>query len=1097
MLNRLLRKIRTTILLLGGGLAVLAFAGCDNFLKGNQVRDEIMDAIAYNNANSSTIYFKADSDMGEFFPEREKIFKVGYEAEVQFSVNLDRYVFKGLEAVCVSDLEESRAEYVSFEQISANDKKGVYIYNVKLLKEAKDILIRPICFEFPSVISHTPSSSDAQYANTPIIIKFNMPMEEADVSQANSIFNYKNISLIYTDSAKNNTDMSVYFDAPAFNSTKDTLTLVPKSASLKTFIDSLSDVYIDINVSFDEALFVEKDGVKYLLKQNDNSSFKVRYNSNVETEKPVKSEFFVTKDEITLANLECQKLNREAIEDMTDAQILQNRVKDFVYLYGKYYDKDSGVEKVIVTVGNAGPVEFTADSEGASFATDENGYTQFCIKCNLNLGNDAYLVNVAVADVCGNVSTAEEFYVISRTSYEESEIDFTVTNKVDQIKEAIDGDGLYLYTQYVRNKINTDGWDAFVNEYNSITRKLRVYPEGLKVLNTSNGTVGDVPVDDLTLYCEYTDKTGQTCKQRFVDTDNFAQSGYLSTNLNVDSLCGMTLKIIVEDNYGAQGEFLVYMPPESYLSQRYKEYEDVELIPNQTSLNNCSTPGVLVYIDSNDQVHTNTLIYGYDFGDVPFDSKKVGFFFWTISLDGLYTDFIPVDISTESVRLVGTPVVEQDENNCVSVTFELASDTWEKFEKVEFNVRYPDYWNSGYGYNDDTHLADTVILTKENTPNNKFTYKHDSNYFYHNYYEKMCFWYDDQSEFWFTGISETFKPVHGGAVTLKYPLQLDEAEYDDLPPIVDMEPRKYNYFTFILKDVGNGSGPASGGKINISNSRYDFNFQPRTYTDSEGQERIEYITEIQTQQMYDRMIQEADGTRKLHFTYTASDNAGNSVTDCPYDIELDSEVFTGYTKPEIGENSTDGKYIYINNADDPDYADVYYIKPQEGYLQYYWTGPATITTYENEYSDDKIYPANADTVLEQGNFVKICPISKENNNLLMPLYAYSGYVWPEDSSYNYMIPGSNNSVVIGSMAPVLVATYTTKQPYEVCKTWTAYEWRMFGEESWVSIFDFSTTNTAPRNYTCFPPSEEECAVAVAFFVNGTETVMSDIMQKKD
>ena len=311
--------------------------------------------------------------MGEFFPNREKIFKVGYDAEVQFTVNLDRYVFKGLEAVCLNDTAESRADYVTIEIVSANDKKGIYIYKIKLLREAKDILIRPVCVELPAVKSHTPDSKEPQYANTPIAIKFNMPMEAATVATADSIFNYKNISLIYTDSAKNNTDMSEYFEAPVFNAAKDTLTLTPKAASLKTFIDNRSDVFIDINVSFEDALFVEIDGVKYPLMQNENTSFKVRYNANVETEKPIKSEFFATKEEITLENTECQKLNSIAVEDMTAEQVLQYRIKDCVYLYGKYYDKDSGVAKVIVTVEGEEPVEFTSDSESADFVTDEKG----------------------------------------------------------------------------------------------------------------------------------------------------------------------------------------------------------------------------------------------------------------------------------------------------------------------------------------------------------------------------------------------------------------------------------------------------------------------------------------------------------------------------------------------------------------------------------------------------------------------------------------------------------------------------------------------------------------------------------------------------
>ena len=1316
--NNLMRKITTTILLLGGGLlAPIVYTSCDNFLDGSKVREDIVDAIAYNNAISSTLYFKADSEMGEFFPERKQIFKVGYETEIQFSVNLDRYVFKGLEAVCVSDNSVSRADYVSFEAVSSNEKKGIYIYNVKLLREAKDILIRPVCIELPEVTqikpatstltydqdtpiqftfnkpvdlesfgdfsciyiyaesdlseyfdtpvlsadkktlnistkklilppdqnvsvmniqvsydfskvkdadglalkatgtheykinknfgnqkkvtihipyesamgsftsagekectvgytldiqfnlnkadykfigfeavsntnnsesrnasisiieeykdyndetgiykarvkileekndilirpvclelpcvaSHTPDSKDPQFANTPIVIKFNMPMEAQSVLSADSIFNYKNISLVYTDAVKNNKDMSQYFEAPYFNAAKDTLTFVPKAMALKNYIDSLADVYIDVKITFNDKIAVEKDGYSLLLKQNAESNFSVSYNSSVETVKPVKSDFLATKNEISLTNLECQKLNSIAVGDMTAEQVLQYRIKDCVYLYGKYYDKDSGVAKVIVTAGSEQPVEFTAESEDADFVTDENGYTQFCIKCNLNLANGVYLVKVAVADACANVSSEEEFTVVSRKTYAAEEMNFTVTNKIPQVKAAIESEGgLDAYMTYAREKVKSDGWDALVNEINSITRNLRVYPTNLKVLNDANITGDVVPVSDLTLYCEYTDKTGATCKQKFAPDDDFEETGCLSTNLNVDTLCGMTVKIIAEDNYGATGEKLVYMPEKTYLSQRYKDGTGVELIPHQYYSGGAS-PGVKIGINSNDQVYTSWLIYGYDFGNVPLDSKKVGYFFWTPSEDGLYSDFVEVDIPDQKVQFAKEPVVTMDENNCVNVTFELASDTWEKFDKIEFNSRYLDYWNEGHGYNEETHLAETLILTKEKCPDNKFTYKHDGNYFYHNYYKEYRFWYDDQAEFWFTGISETFKTVHGGNLTLIYPLELDEKVYDDRPPVVVMEPRNYNEITFILKDFGNGSGidPDKDMYMNIENSEYDFDFSPNTYTDSAGVQRTEYIKNITAQQMYDCMIQEEDGTRKFHFTYTASDNAGNSVTNCPYDIELDSEIFEGYTEPYVGTDYQNKMYININNADEPDWADVYCIKPEENVVYYYWNDPVEIENYSSwSNNDDHIYLASPDTVFQSGTFFKICPISKENKNLLMPLYTYYGPGVSMDSSYNYMISGSDNSVLIGSKAPVLVASYTTKHSYDVCKSWSAYEWRMFGEEAWVAIFDFSDTNTTPRCYTCFPPGKDECAVVVAYFVLGNTTLKSDIMQYK-
>lgn len=1311
--KNLMKKISTVVVLLAGGLLLpVAYTSCDNFMKGTEVRDEIVDAITYNNAISSTLYFKADSEMGEFFPEREQIFKVGYETEIQFSVNLDRYVFKGLEAVCVSDNSVSRADYVSFEAVSSNEKKGIYIYNVKLLREAKDILIRPVCIELPEVTqikpatstltydqdtpiqftfnkpvdlesfgdfsciyiyaesdlseyfdtpvlsadkktlnistkklilppdqnvsvmniqvsydfskvkdadglalkatgtheykinknfgnqkkvtvhipyesamgsftsagekectvgytldiqfnlnkadykfigfeavsntnnsesrnssisfveeykdfddengiykarvkileekndilirpvclelpcitSHTPDSKDPQFANTPIVIKFNMPMEAQSVLPADSIFNYKNISLVYTDAVKNNKDMSQYFEAPYFNAAKDTLTFVPKAMALKNYIDSLADVYIDVKITFNDKIAVEKDGYSLLLKQNAESNFSVSYNSSVETVKPVKSDFLATKNEISLTNLECQKLNRIAVGDMTAEQVLQYRIKDCVYLYGKYYDKDSGVAKVIVTVEGEEPVEFTADSESADFVTDENGYTQFCIKCNLNLANGVYLVKVAVADACANVSSEEEFTVVSRKTYAANEMNFTVTNKVPMLKEFVEefgnGTGINEYKNYAKEKIESDGWDAFVNEINSITRNLRVYPTNLKVLNDANITGDLVLLSDLTLYCEYKDKTGATCKQKFTPDDDFEQTGCLSTNLNVDSLCGMTVKILVEDNYGAKGELLVNMPEKAYLSQRYKDDPDVALVPGVTYTDMVS-PGILVGINKDDEIYTNHLIMGYDFGNVPLDSKKVGFFFFTPSIDGLYSDFIIAEIPDQKVQFAKEPVVTMDDNNCVNVTFELASDTWDKFEKVEFCSRYPHYWDSGYGSNEETHLAETLILTKENTPDNIFTYKHDGNYFYHKYYKEERFWYDDQSEFWFTGISKTFKTVHGGDLTLIYPLHLDEAVYDDKPPVLSMEPRSYNYITFVLKDYRNGSGIDFDKrpylKLYEDGNKYYFSANP--YTDDAGEERTEYSTQVNALQVYKSMIQDDDGKLKFRVFYTASDNAGNSVTDCSYKEELDSELFDGSPRVEV-----DSTNIELQNSNNPDTADVYYSKIDKwGYVE--WES-AEIDTYENKYSYDYITPKEAATVLANGNFIKICPISKEKKTWQPALYGYIGPGGSGNTTYNFMIPGAGDSgtMIISSDAPVLVVTYITDQSYEVCKTWHKEEWRLFGEEGFPRVFDFSTDKT-PRSYRYYN-SFGTNAVVIAYFANGDMTIMSDVIRLK-
>ena len=50
MKNKISSFFLITILLLGGGLAAIGLTSCENFLNGGDVKQEIEDAIAFNNA---------------------------------------------------------------------------------------------------------------------------------------------------------------------------------------------------------------------------------------------------------------------------------------------------------------------------------------------------------------------------------------------------------------------------------------------------------------------------------------------------------------------------------------------------------------------------------------------------------------------------------------------------------------------------------------------------------------------------------------------------------------------------------------------------------------------------------------------------------------------------------------------------------------------------------------------------------------------------------------------------------------------------------------------------------------------------------------
>ncbi len=164
--------------ILMGALFCITLASCNNFLKGSDAKKEIETSIAYANAKACTLYLKSDSAKGSFLSEGGVTCKVGFSTELQFTLKKNDYYFISLKAVSTADEAQSREDYVEFK---SNEKKsdlerGIYVFTAKLLKAADDILIQPECLELPYIKQYSPSETRVQYANTPIVITFNIPV---------------------------------------------------------------------------------------------------------------------------------------------------------------------------------------------------------------------------------------------------------------------------------------------------------------------------------------------------------------------------------------------------------------------------------------------------------------------------------------------------------------------------------------------------------------------------------------------------------------------------------------------------------------------------------------------------------------------------------------------------------------------------------------------------------------------------------------------------------------------------------------------------------------------------------------------------------
>lgn len=247
-----LSKLFRTIL--AGALFCITFASCENFMNGGDIRKEIEEAIAYNNAQSCDIIFKAESETGEFIGSTERTIREGYETDVQFELNKDDYIFEKLEAVSQEDKTSSLANCVEIIEIERNDKKGRYKYRIKLLYHA-DILIRPVCKKIPKLDSVTPESTNTTYSqDTEIKFSFNKPVD------IESFGNFDCIS-IYAD---NDTNLKQHFNfaTPVFSSDRKTLTIqtVPGNPILAP-ADSRSS--LTVKVDYDFTSILDEDGMTF------------------------------------------------------------------------------------------------------------------------------------------------------------------------------------------------------------------------------------------------------------------------------------------------------------------------------------------------------------------------------------------------------------------------------------------------------------------------------------------------------------------------------------------------------------------------------------------------------------------------------------------------------------------------------------------------------------------------------------------------------------------------------------------------------------------------------------------------------------------
>lgn len=276
--------------ILAGALLLVAFASCNNFLKGSDVAREIKTAIDYNNAPSYQIRVECKEEDGLILTESVLSKKETdvFNIEFRMASGMQFKCWKAYSKTADDRLTEISSEYIEFTDYNTSSADSIYKATVKFNKNINGITIKPVCLLIPKIVSITPVNNiNGCNQDSPITITFNKEIDFTNFSKQNCISIVSDMDLT-----------NEYFKTPDISSTdKKTIYIEPVGGSKLLLPPDQDKYYMNVQIIYDFTGLKDMDGLP--LTVSGQYEYKINRTFTEQTEKSVT---VVTRDEEDAGN---------------------------------------------------------------------------------------------------------------------------------------------------------------------------------------------------------------------------------------------------------------------------------------------------------------------------------------------------------------------------------------------------------------------------------------------------------------------------------------------------------------------------------------------------------------------------------------------------------------------------------------------------------------------------------------------------------------------------------------------------------------------------------------------------------------------------